>query len=272
MLHTDVFYEISLYCQPFKLSVNKELNSLYKDDWFKTKLQNLFPDKKLFTATNYKDLYKKYLEEGDIYYVYGSYIQKLEVRGVRAQYKDDFDIDHKYPDDYILTFNGELYHQEKDTVKLIDTEVIDICSYGYIKNNKAYVSMTDSTFDEISCIEKLLKIASNYIEMYILSTNGVYIDHDQGMDFYEMKDCIDLIKSDKVYIVDKNNIYYTFKNGKFEVVSLDREYLHIWKGKISLHGGIVSFHDEEENIKIIETNVKNIMVDDENNNTWYYIK
>jgi hypothetical protein len=283
MLHTDLFYEISLYCKPYMLSVNKELNLLYNDDWFKTKLNNLFPDKKLFTGTNYKDLYKRYLEEGDIYYVTNELICKLQIKGVKAQYKDDFYINHEFPDDYILTFNGELYSQIGNDIKLIDTEVIDVSSYGYIKNNKvyvgmtddingkAYISMTDNTFDEMIFHEKLLKIVPNYTEMYILSVNGVYIDCEK-LYFYEIKDCIDIIKLDKVYIVGKNNIYYTFINDGFEIVDPpDRKYLNIWEGKISLDNGTVSLHNKKGS-KIIETNVKNIMVDNENNANWYYIK
>lgn len=146
LLHKDLFYEISLHCEPFKLSVNKELQALYNDQWFKEALQIISPGKKLFTITNYKDLYKNYTLEGKIYSYYNDVVG---CRGIKAQCEHG-----KY---FILTFNGELYCEKDNITTLIDTEVIDISSCGYIKQHVAYF-YRKGEIKEIQFQEKLLKI------------------------------------------------------------------------------------------------------------------
>jgi len=61
MLHTDVLRLISLQLYPYKLSICKELHSLYDDNWYRDKLSLLNPRLNLYTLTNYEDLYNKYL-------------------------------------------------------------------------------------------------------------------------------------------------------------------------------------------------------------------
>src|SRR5579872_6038121 len=83
----DIFRLISLYLPPEYLSVNGELRSMYNDGWFHDKLQVCNPDDKLYTSTNYRDLYRKYLREGNIYeFKFYSDPKLLPIRGIKATY------------------------------------------------------------------------------------------------------------------------------------------------------------------------------------------
>jgi hypothetical protein len=137
MFPFEIFNIISFDTDPYMFSVNKSLNNIYNDNWFELKLQNIFPGRKLFTTTNYKDLYKNYLSEGIIYYINDTHHHKIDTKGVKAQY---IGCNHSDPEkaDQILTFNGELYLETGEGVELIDTNVIDISSNAYIKHGELY--------------------------------------------------------------------------------------------------------------------------------------
>jgi hypothetical protein len=271
MLHTDLFYEISLYCKPYILSVNKELNLLYSEEWFKTKLQRLFPDKKLFTITNYMDLYKKYLEEGDIHCI-GTYrVHILKTRGVRAQYGYPKCVEG-IPFHYILTFNGELYLEKQGESKLIDTEVIDVTSMGYIKQHKAYIG---DDFKEITFEEELRQIVYFSCNTCILSTKGLHVYNYMDYCFYENNNITNIIKRDKCYFFDTNNTMY--EGGNYNFVksnkNLDINTFHTKRGNIITFKLNILYIDNQ----CIDTNIKKIISDDNEagyygNKILYYIK
>jgi hypothetical protein len=269
MLHIDLFYEISLRCKPYILSVNKELNLLYSDDWFLIKLNNLFPGRKLFTVIDYKDLYKRYLAEGDIYCSHENINKKLLVRGIKARHGYTF-INKLYK--YILTFNGELYLQEKDEVTLVDTEVVDIASFNnYIKNNKAYVDNKELNFHE-----RLLKIKSNWTDTYILSINGLYIISCNETHFIPMKDCVNFTNVNGIGIIDKHNNYYDICDNKLRLRTGIKTFVPstIIKQIFTVNGPF-TLNKKNELIGcsgILEESIKDIMVDDYTSSIWYYIK
>lgn len=286
MLHTDLFYEISLHCEPYLFSVNKELNLLYNDDWFMSKLQYLFPNRKLFTTTNYKDLYKKYLQEGDIYYLLWNSSPRLKIRGIKAQYCDKDYSGHGIEGDYILTFNGELYLQNNDNVVLVDIEVIDISSWGYIKKHTAYFSMTDGKITELTFKEELVKIICYGYDVYILSVDGLYVINEQMEKFFHKGKYIDIFLSKDIYAIDENNEYYrvldekiihdnSFKQNMDPNV---KKYLDIWKGNIRLlkNGLLIKYTNNDDTVEYdfqeIDNNVRDIIVDNEDCTEWYYIK
>ena len=125
----DVFRVISLHLEAKKLIVCKELLNMYDDNWYHDTLQLKYPSLKLYTTTNYQDLYNKSIQEGTIYYINTdlTVIQTSSI-GIKASYNT-----------LILRFNGDLYYDSK----LIDTYVIDICDNGYIKLDSCYIKSND---------------------------------------------------------------------------------------------------------------------------------
>ena len=154
MLPYDIIRQISLYCKPKYLSINKELCDMYHDIWFYDKLlletlggnletsgRNLetlggnleTSGRKLYTPTNYEYLYERYLKQGPIIYfkspvTANSSEHKLSIKGIKAIYNSG---DKSF---YILTFNGDLYKESETSIDLIDTQVIDINYFTYIRN------------------------------------------------------------------------------------------------------------------------------------------
>jgi hypothetical protein len=119
----------------YLLLVNKLLNSLYNDNWYKEYLENKYPTINLTVRTTYKDLCKKSLYEGRIYYSqqYNTFIGKkyLNITGIKALWLDRNHI--------ILKFNGDLYRINNNSEQiLIDNNVSNMSFIHYVKYNKLY--------------------------------------------------------------------------------------------------------------------------------------
>lgn len=217
MFPLELFNLISLHCKPCFFSLNKELHLLYNDEWFQNKLQMLFPGRKLFTITNYKDLYKKYLSETNIYYNYYrsekdpslSDLRSFETKGIKVQYRGAIGYDYfKY--DQILTFNGELYIEADNGTYLIDTKVIDISSYLYVKENGIYSNYCDTSKlvnSDISGCKQIIN-QSEDDTMWILTNNGIY-SINTNTNFYQINNCVKMcLQLHNIYVSDINNNIY----------------------------------------------------------------
>lgn len=285
MLHFDIFYKISLHCEPYSLCVNKELSSLYKDSWFQDSLQTKYPDKKLYTQTNYKDLYIRYLSEGNIYFkIHKQEPVKLLIKGIKAQH---------FHGDLILTFNGELYHQINNEIILIDTEVIDLNSNVYIKENRCYKYLEDKTEEiKLDIKEKYKSVIYYYGVIFILTDLGLhqFIEHFNMLLF--ISNIIDIFHDKYIYIVDineKNYIYHiesfiavpisameirTYKNTKWlcnknlELPIITDKYLS--DGKYILSKNNLYKYKQGNPIKLIDQDVLNFI--NSGNYCIYYIK
>ena len=64
----DIFKVISLSLPSYHLSLNKQLHNMYDENWYYEYIKYNYPSIIPSTLTNYKDLYKKSLLEGEIYY------------------------------------------------------------------------------------------------------------------------------------------------------------------------------------------------------------
>lgn len=215
----DILRLFSLYLEPLKLAVCWELLNMYNDNWYFDKLTLLYPGYNLYTVNDYKDLYRKSLINGTIYYdsinIFGAikidqlknlkYEKSYITKGIHAVHISN--INHTY----ILNFNGDVYLEHENTVKLIDTKVIGLNKNIYIKQDEIYYR-NDNTWTRLNInTYELIKVVNS---KYILSTDGVYIiiSHN-SWGFYPLKECIDIeYINNSIYIVTKNNITYCLDN------------------------------------------------------------
>lgn len=201
-LPNDIIRLISLLVRPHLFSINKDLITLYDDIWYQDKLQLLYPNK-LYTATNYQDLYKKYLKMGDIYTIYGNEPPvKLSTKGIKA-------VGWHFPSGnfhHILDFNGNLYLEDNNNIKIIDTEVIDIDTKIYIK--KDYIMIFNDTWIKIPLIGNPIKVKCYVGLYYVLTSEYIYQIYDkytQPTKSLVNKDFIDMIISFVcIYLVNEN--------------------------------------------------------------------
>lgn len=142
----DILHLITLDFPAYHLAINHKGEKIYSEQWFRDKLykEYIFPlnvnqinsqwKPKLWVTTTYKRLYNKYRETVHIHKLHrgdmrgGRYIGN----GIKATNNDR--------DSLLLTFNGDLFvrYFKGDNLALIDTEVIDIDSYTYIKQYEWY--------------------------------------------------------------------------------------------------------------------------------------
>jgi hypothetical protein len=213
MLHFDILRLISLQLDPYELSISKELHIMYNDAWYYDKLVLLYPDLNLFTTTDYKDLYKKSLMQGNIsYYTSISYVL-INIKGIKGIKASQID----GGDNLILTFNGDLWCD--DTI--LDKNVIDISYNAYIKTKELYlfedgewtIKITDNK--KISTIKiadnkKLFRIEYYYTGIYAIdSEDGIFIYRDNSLRYIQFEDKVDFVLNYYLYISDVyNNVFY----------------------------------------------------------------
>jgi hypothetical protein len=203
MLHFDVLKLISLQLDPHKLSINKELHGIYNDTWYHEKLVLSYPNLNLFTITNYKDLYKKSLEQGTISSTIDlKNFHELSIKGVKASL-------HSCNDNMILTFNGDLFCNEV----LIDTNVVDITVDAYIKTDELYIYPLDIDWIKITLEKKLFRIEYDVCSEYhvILTEDGILLYKEPNeLHFIEIKDIVTFVTNKYLYILnDKEEVYST---------------------------------------------------------------
>jgi hypothetical protein len=148
-LPTDLLQEISYYLPCCNLnSVSKRLINIYDENFYQTKLKRDYPELTLKIKTTWKDLYIKSLREGKLSCGTGITRTQLKIPGIKVVYNgsnygsyisgNTFHKAPNYPSILILRFNGNLYkyHEDSDETILIDTDVVDIDTNIYIKDNK----------------------------------------------------------------------------------------------------------------------------------------
>jgi len=160
---------------------------MYNDIWFLDKLQYLNPETKLYTPTNYKSLYQKYLEQGTIYDNFGNeYGVGIKINLFEGNY-------------YILKFNGELICD-----KLIDTNVIDIYANSYIKLYEWFI-IKDNKSVKLDIVPKFpfLKVLMIDNIVFALTNEGVYYYQYNNIKLFLIEDAIDMHLSFSLYVLDK---------------------------------------------------------------------
>lgn len=210
MLPHDIIRSISLYCSPGIMACNKELLVLYNDIWYMDKLQLYNPAIKLYTATNYSDLYKRYKRQGTIRYFQYNTRYNLKVEGIKASCSH-------IGANYILTFNGELYHEFDSKIELIDTQVVDIDKNTYIKENLWFINNKD----EFICLDmiptsKFNKVYNDGRNIYAITSDGIYyiVNYKQQLkiQFHPLTGIRDIISNYLLHVVnDKNESYNLFR-------------------------------------------------------------
>ena len=142
----EIFKLISLHVNPGDLAVCKRLLKLYDDNWYHDHLHLKYPNINLYTKTNYKDLWKLSLLQGDIYYINPDNKKEtyLNVKAIKGQlYQNNNNASELFGRvnniHNILTFNGDYLVTDGTTLVKIDQSVNDINrDYYYIKSNRLY--------------------------------------------------------------------------------------------------------------------------------------
>lgn len=200
MLSWDIFRLFSLYLKPYAFAINKLLLTIYNDDWFHDKLQHIYPNLKLYTSTNYIDLYQRYLQQGIIMNIFSK--KRYVTNGIKADIKNNL----------VLTFNGDLYHEKDNKILLLDKHVIDLDIFSYIKSFEWYINIKHEGFLLVN-----IKPTTNFIKVifkspyfYALTNFGIYYCNHTGKKvcFYPIQNCVDMIWYDKLYVIDTNDKVY----------------------------------------------------------------
>ena len=262
MFPLELFNLISLHCKPYLFSVNKELHLLYNDEWFQNKLQTLFPGRKLFTISNYKNLYRRYLSETDIYYIaYDKRLTydeisnisldnhyKLITKGVKAQHCGTWTSGKSNKYDHILTFNGELYLETDNEIKLIDTEVIDISTNLYIKDNGVYYIFEGCYNKHDNTVTGCKQIIYNCYAIWVLTENGVVSINDDQTEFYPINNCVKMfLHICDMYVFDSDNNMYCISFGKLSKLDYTLDLSNRTKVKLSDENIINVYYDDDYN-------------------------
>jgi hypothetical protein len=213
MLHFDILRLISLQLDPYELSISKELHIMYNDTWYYDKLVLLYPDLNLFTTTNYKDLYKKSLMQGDIFYctsIGNSYVP-INKKGIKASQIANNRLRPYNPsisNNLILTFNGNLWCDDV----FLDKNVIDISYDAYIKTKELYLFEDDEWKIKFTDNKKLFRIEYDfYTGVYAIeSEDGVFIYRDNSLRYIQFENKVDFVLDYYLYIFDiYNNVFYS---------------------------------------------------------------
>lgn len=297
MLPYDILRNISLHLNPYELSICKELYNMYNDFWYENKLKLLCPNVNLFG--NSKDLYKKYLKQGDIFILYGDNLQNLDIKGTKICMMSN------NSGRMALTFDGNLYINNI----LIDKNVIDIDIDTYIKNNEWYVQDENDKWIKMEINDRFIKVNYDWITCcpIVIGENGVYIDDESKVFdikiinvYTEQYPTYFSDAEDNAYIITdnknlektnlklkSNNVLYD-DTGPIIIVSRDYNFVtlhvifdgyiekmcydYIGKRVFILNGGILYFcniykdSNTLHNWKLFEQDVKNIYIDN-----WIYI-
>lgn len=136
MFPLELFRIISLHLPPAKLAISNQLNKMYDDEWYHDFLQLIHPELVLSPCPSYRQSVRRYKESGNVYripfktddiYRLSVGAKKLSGKWLKAGAIDNEDI--------LLDFNGDAFINNN----LLDTGVIDIDSYTYVKNFDWYI-------------------------------------------------------------------------------------------------------------------------------------
>ena len=84
----EIWELISYYLDPYSLAICKFLSQIYNNDrWYYYHLNIKYPNLNLYTKTNYQNLYKLSLKQGDIYYIDKTSRTKIPInsRGIKIE-------------------------------------------------------------------------------------------------------------------------------------------------------------------------------------------
>lgn len=172
----EIWKEVSLYFPYNFLTISTELTEIYDESWFEKKVKFRYPNCKQHN-NSWEFLYKRLLKSGKIH-LYENVVVSLDMDGIK---RSDVNL-HWYS---ILTFDGDLCTSYKrGNLTLLDTNVLDIHSVNYIKNNEWYhwyngkqlICKSDNSF--ISCLyydHFCLAITINQIYQYEIDTKNLII-------------------------------------------------------------------------------------------------
>ena len=172
----EVLFAISLYLPPwYLLTINKHFSTIYNEYYYKRYIEWYYPNINFNPKLSYKELCQNSLKEGEIWKRNTTHnsIKNLRIRGMKI-----FTLSYNKDKYLILKFNSDLYLYDKNkrTSYLIDTEVTDIITSSYIKDNKWYyidylcnkrlIYESEDNFNNISFSEIILQgmyASTNYI-------------------------------------------------------------------------------------------------------------
>lgn len=237
-LPLEIWRLISYNLVPYSLACNLTLISLYDDNWFEVLLMKKY--KNLWYRSTYKDLYKNSLRMGtislvntlidDYDFITLSNPIELPIQGIKVS-----TIGENLAAVLILDFNGNLHGiQDFEQVELIDSKVIDIDNYGFIKaRNWYYLDVNNNIYCRvpIKVSASFIKVSSHRqndnLHLYALTKDHLHIydpilnttfdvGFDDAIDMYIDNSVIVLQSDGEIFEVKFGAISKTllFKNGK----------------------------------------------------------
>jgi hypothetical protein len=151
--------------------VNKNLASIYEEDFYKLYLEYKYPTVKLWKRTSYKDLCARTLRQGVIHN--GTNNKKI-TKGIKAGSTD-------YGLIFVLTFNGELYTVNKRKIvgnknkTLVSNNVVDFDCETYITPNKWYFFKSNLTVLLImESLYPFTHVAAGANKMFVTTDHNIY--------------------------------------------------------------------------------------------------
>jgi hypothetical protein len=161
----DLWKEISLHCPYNFFALNKTLQTIYDESWFRDKL-----------TLNHKNS----LKSGNIRIMTGLVISAdvIPIKGIKLVIMKNFNC-------LILTFDGDLFYFDNSRkITLIDTDVKDVTENFYIKNYEPYRIHPDMKTELILIVgSPILSITTGEIyygkkDAFIATENTLYYIND----------------------------------------------------------------------------------------------
>lgn len=137
MFPLEILRVLSLHLPPHTLAVSTQLTKMYDDQWYHDFLHHRHPELVLSPCPGYRELTKKYMESGNVYRVpfktdnincLSVGVEKLWGRWIKVGAMGN-------NEDILLNFTGDAFLNNT----LLDTRVIDVDSYTYIKDFEWYI-------------------------------------------------------------------------------------------------------------------------------------
>jgi hypothetical protein len=170
----EVLYNILTHLPPdHMLLVNKHINSLHNELYYKEILENYHHNLKPFST--WKDLYLRFKEEGDVYFNNSGSLSCRYIRGIKCFGYVPLLDGGVTSSVLLLRFNGDLFliNVFDGKAEIIDDRVSDICSSGYIKAHKFYGLFNQHSQTNIQTSIQLLAESTDDF-LFISGENGMY--------------------------------------------------------------------------------------------------
>ena len=246
--HMIYFSLISYYCPTGDFTLNRDINIIHDENWYKSSVSYWYPDINLAITmpmvTSYQQLYYKSLTEGNLHplSITDKMSPALAIRGVKASKFKQLSNPNSCCVSYVhlvLTFNGDLYRVMPTSLQvslpplLLASRVSDLDGDVYTQDNCCYQIVEDTTTNrnELRLVSQLLLQASADLLHLSCTSTGVFtasstslyhIDINNEVIRYEELAVSCLVDS---LILDTDNTLYSWIE-ELDIIAGDIAYIY----------------------------------------------